>query len=267
MGKTVRLLLSLLVIVATFTLGFEVPVHAAKVKLSKKSITLEVGQKKTIKVKGTTKKVAWSSSDKNIATVSSKGKITAKGEGTCKITAKVGSKKLTCKVTVKHTTEAPTSTPKPESDLDKMIYDNLDGYISNGVFDIHAYGSSIGAGGEYIFTTSFAYYFYDGWFIQTGAWADWAREAGVDPTMSYISIGRFEDGDNYTTYSCIFDSGEMMPCFKDHADGNIQISKKCLAYLAQTVAAVKNNNLDTSIAPNVPGLDFRPCAKNAYIQY
>ena len=88
-------------IVATFTLGFEVPVHAAKVKLSKKSITLEVGQKKTIKVKGTTKKVTWSSSDKNIATVSSKGKITAKGEGTCKITAKVGSKKLTCKVTVK----------------------------------------------------------------------------------------------------------------------------------------------------------------------
>ena len=106
MRKKVKLLLSLLVIVATFTLGFEVPVHAAKVKLSKKSVTLEVGKKKTIKVKGTTKKVTWSSSDKNIATVSSKGEITAKGEGTCKITAKVGSKKLTCKVTVKLTTEA-----------------------------------------------------------------------------------------------------------------------------------------------------------------
>ena len=101
MRKTVKLLLSLLVIVTAFALGFEVPVHAAKVKLSKKSITIKVGQKKTIKVKGTTKKVTWSSSDKKIATVNSKGKITAKSEGTCNITAKVGSKKLTCKVTVK----------------------------------------------------------------------------------------------------------------------------------------------------------------------
>lgn len=106
MRKTVKFLLSLLVIVTAFTLGFEIPVHAAKVKLSKKSITLEVGQKKTIKVKGTTKKVTWSSSDKKIATVNSKGKITAKSEGTCNITAKVGSKKLTCKVTVKHITES-----------------------------------------------------------------------------------------------------------------------------------------------------------------
>ena len=105
MRKKVKLLLSLLVIVATFTLGFEVPVNAAKVKLSKKSITLEVGQKKTIKVKGTTKKVTWSSSDKKIATVNSKGKITAKSEGTCNITAKVGSKKLTCKVTVERALE------------------------------------------------------------------------------------------------------------------------------------------------------------------
>ncbi len=120
MGKTVKLLLSLLVIVATFTLGFEVPVHAAKVKLSKKSITLEVGQKKTIKVKGTTKKVTWSSSDKNIATVSSKGKITAKGEGTCKITAKVGSKKLTCKVTVKPTLETGEGEGDPQEPDQKI---------------------------------------------------------------------------------------------------------------------------------------------------
>lgn len=120
MGKTVKLLLSLLVIVATFTLGFEVPVHAAKVKLSKKSTTLEVGQKKTIKVKGTTKKVTWSSSDKKIATVNSKGKITAKSEGTCKITAKVGSKKLTCKVTVKLALETGEGDRDPQ-EADQII--------------------------------------------------------------------------------------------------------------------------------------------------
>ncbi len=120
MRKKVKLLLSLLVIVATFTLGFEIPVHAAKVKLSKKSITIEVGQKKTIKVKGTTKKVTWSSSDKKIATVNSKGKITAKNEGTCKITAKAGSKKLTCKVTVKPAIETGVGEGDPQEPDQKI---------------------------------------------------------------------------------------------------------------------------------------------------
>ena len=81
--------------------GFEVPAQAAsKVKLSKKTVKLEVGKTKKIKVKGTTDKVTWATSDKKVATVSSKGKITAKGEGSCKITATVGSKTLTCKVNV-----------------------------------------------------------------------------------------------------------------------------------------------------------------------
>ena len=101
MKKVATLLLSLLVIIGAFVVGFEVPAQAAsKVKLSKKTVKLEVGKKKKIKVKGTTEKVKWSTSDKKVATVSSKGKITAKGEGTCKITATVGSKTLTCKVTV-----------------------------------------------------------------------------------------------------------------------------------------------------------------------
>ena len=102
MKKVVTLLLSLFVIAGALVLGFEVPAQAAaKVKLSKKSVTLQVGKKKTIKVKGTTNKVTWATSDKKVATVNSKGKITAKGEGTCNITATVGSKTLTCKVTVK----------------------------------------------------------------------------------------------------------------------------------------------------------------------
>ena len=102
MKKVATLLLSLLVIIGAFVVGFEVPAQAAsKVKLSKKTVKLEVGKTKKIKVKGTTDKVTWatSSSKKAVATVK-KGKITAKGEGSCKITATVGSKTLTCKVTV-----------------------------------------------------------------------------------------------------------------------------------------------------------------------
>jgi len=101
MKKAAILLLSLLVAVGAFIFSFEVPAQAASIKLSKKSVTLEVGETKKIKVKGTKEKVTWKSSDKTVAKVSKKGKITAKGEGTCEITAKVGSKTLTCKVTVK----------------------------------------------------------------------------------------------------------------------------------------------------------------------
>ena len=74
---------------------------ASKVKLNKKKVTLYVGKSTTLKVKGTKKKVKWSSNKKSVATVSSKGKVKAKKKGTATITAKVGKKKYKCKVTVK----------------------------------------------------------------------------------------------------------------------------------------------------------------------
>ncbi len=75
-------------------------VEAATIKLSKKKVTLVKGQKFKLKVKGTKKKVKWSSSKKSVATVSSKGVVKAKKKGKATITAKVGGKKLKCKVTV-----------------------------------------------------------------------------------------------------------------------------------------------------------------------
>lgn len=74
------------------------------IKLSKKSITLKVGKTRKLKVKyakgDSVKK--WKSSNKKIATVSKKGKITAKKPGTVKITVKLKSgKKAVCKVKVK----------------------------------------------------------------------------------------------------------------------------------------------------------------------
>ena len=48
-------------------------------------------------------KVKWSSSNKNVAAVSSTGKVTAKKKGTCTITCRteVGSLKKTVKIKVK----------------------------------------------------------------------------------------------------------------------------------------------------------------------
>ena len=79
---------------------------AQKADISISALVLVAGRTAQLKVTGTTKKVKWSSSNKKVATVSSKGKVKAKKNGKCTITAKVGSKKLKCKVTVKKKTYA-----------------------------------------------------------------------------------------------------------------------------------------------------------------
>ena len=100
-----------------------------KVQLNKKTVTLEVGKKVTLKLKNAPKKkkITWSSNKKKVASVSKKGVVTAKKAGKAKITAKVSGKKYVCKVTVKKkkkqaaTTEAATQqnattkAPKPEN--------------------------------------------------------------------------------------------------------------------------------------------------------
>ena len=84
-------------------------VQAATIKISKKTLTLNVGDIKTLIISVTTKKVTWSSSKKAVATVSSKGKVTARAAGNATITATVNGKKYTCKVTV---TDAVSSATK-----------------------------------------------------------------------------------------------------------------------------------------------------------
>ena len=78
---------------------------ATKPKLSKTKITMTVGQSKKLKVKGISKKrakrIKWKSSKKKVVTVTKTGKIKARKAGKAVITAKVGKKKLKCKVVVK----------------------------------------------------------------------------------------------------------------------------------------------------------------------
>ncbi len=82
---------------------------ASKVKLNKTKVTIRVGKTVKLKVKGTKKKVKWSSNKKKIATVTSKGVVKGKKQGTATITAKVGKKKYKCKVYVKKKTTSSTS--------------------------------------------------------------------------------------------------------------------------------------------------------------
>ena len=94
-----RFLCTLLTAVMLLTLCPLTVSAASSLKISKTSVTLTKGYYTTLKI-NTSKKAAWSTSNKSVATVSSSGKVLAKSAGSCYITAKVGSSSVRCKVTV-----------------------------------------------------------------------------------------------------------------------------------------------------------------------
>ena len=69
-------------------------VNAANVKINKKKIILVQKQKAKLKITGTKDSVKWSSKNTYVAKVSKKGIVTAKNEGTARIIAQVGKKKI-----------------------------------------------------------------------------------------------------------------------------------------------------------------------------
>lgn len=108
------------VMTAALLLGVSMPSSPAAAKkkapkLSTKKVSISVGQKKTIKLKNG-KKAVWSiKSGKKVVSLSKKKKtsVVVKGKkaGKAVVLAKVGKKKLTCKVTVKAKKPAVTKAP------------------------------------------------------------------------------------------------------------------------------------------------------------
>lgn len=102
MKKFIKSLAVVLSFVMILTIISPSNVQAAKkITLSKTKVTLYVGKSTSLKLKNATKKITWSSSDEDVAMVTSKGKVRAIDKGTCKITAKCNGKKYICRVTVK----------------------------------------------------------------------------------------------------------------------------------------------------------------------
>ncbi len=125
-----RKLLSV-ILLAALLISLVIPAgtQAAEIKLNKKKVVLEVDAKITLKlgdVKATD--VKWSSSAKKVATVTSKGVVTAKAEGSATITATYKKKKYTCKVTVVDSNKALFSTVQEYIDAQK---DDIDASIAS----------------------------------------------------------------------------------------------------------------------------------------
>ena len=98
----------------------------AAVKLSTTKKTIYVGESFTLKVSGTTKAVKWSSSNKAVASVTQKGKVTAKMAGNATISAKVGKKTLKCKLTVNEQFNA----SKAEKNISVTLQDTGKGVVA-----------------------------------------------------------------------------------------------------------------------------------------
>lgn len=127
MKQTKKILAVVLVLVLSLSLMPAASISAApkKVKLNKTKATIYVGETVTLKLKNNKNKVKWSTSNKKVATVTKKGKVTGKQEGKATITAKVGKKKYKCKMIVKANKES-TNTQEPQLAYAVNISNNLD---------------------------------------------------------------------------------------------------------------------------------------------
>lgn len=80
---------------------FTVTIHVSEVTMKKNSALLKYKEKTTLKIKGYSGKIKWVSTNKKVATVSSKGAIKAKKKtGNTVVYAQIGEHRLGCAVSV-----------------------------------------------------------------------------------------------------------------------------------------------------------------------
>lgn len=109
MKKRISFILCIAMVICTLSTGMTFAAKSIKAKsvtIAPKSMTLAVGDVAQLSAKmspaNSTDKLTWTTSDKSICTVSSKGVVQAVAEGTAKITVKTTSKKsAVCTVIVK----------------------------------------------------------------------------------------------------------------------------------------------------------------------
>ena len=104
-NRVISTILMILVLASSiFCCDFSASAVTVSVSVSPTSATLYVGSTRQLKAtkKNTSATPKWTSSNTKVATVSSKGLVTAKSKGTATITVKVSNKTAKCKITVKN---------------------------------------------------------------------------------------------------------------------------------------------------------------------
>ena len=98
--KLVALLLAGIMSCTSGVLPSTVPNVVQAATISTENLTMKVGDHKKLKIKGSKKKVKWSSDHTSVATVNKKGKVTAVAVGSANIIAKSGKSTYVCRVLV-----------------------------------------------------------------------------------------------------------------------------------------------------------------------
>ncbi len=97
----VCLLISALFLGANDTYAGDTISAAGRITLSKKKLILRIGDTAKLKVKNAKKRIKWTSKNVKIAKISKKGIVKGLNGGKTQIIAKMGKRKLVCRVTVK----------------------------------------------------------------------------------------------------------------------------------------------------------------------
>ncbi|MGN0243964.1 MAG: Ig domain-containing protein [Lachnospiraceae bacterium] len=101
--KVTAVMCSIGLTVLTAVPAVSVPVKAATaMRLNKSKVSLTTGQTVQLKLSPKAKKVTWKSSNKKVAVVTKKGKVTAYKRGKVTITARADGKNYTCRVQVSY---------------------------------------------------------------------------------------------------------------------------------------------------------------------
>lgn len=101
--------------------------EAATVKLNKTKKTLYIGDTFKLKLKNAKGTIKFVSTDTDVVTVSSKGKVTAKGAGKATVKVTYKSNTYKCKFTVKEDTSNTSDQPSNKTLSDEYIYNAVMG--------------------------------------------------------------------------------------------------------------------------------------------
>lgn len=127
-----------------FYIGHGTAAQAA-VRLNQSNATICIGGKTTLEVRGTTKPVKWSTSNKKVAKVGSAGVVTGLRKGEVTITAKVGDAKYKCLVVVNETYGASLSAVAIKRETPVMLTFTKDAVVSFKVQDTDICSAAWGA--------------------------------------------------------------------------------------------------------------------------